>query len=92
MSGLDIGFDDRDGFRRGVHWLFEDAPEDVLWVTFSTAGRKPGSFNNFRSLMKYPGKKLYISDPESLYYQKMIGNISALLAHIRQRFAVSYAI
>ena len=92
MSGTDIGFGDRDGFKRGMHWLFQDAPEDVLWVTFSTAGRRPGSFNNFRSLAGYPGKKLFLADPENCYYQGMIENITALLDHIRKNFSISHAI
>ncbi len=92
VSGTDIGFGDRDGFKRGVHWLFLDAPEDVLWVTFSTAGRRPGSFNNFRSLAAYPGKKLFLADPESYYYQDLIEHIIALLGHIREKFSISHAI
>lgn len=92
MGGLDIGFADRDTFKRGVHWLFEDAPEDVLWVSFSTAGRPPGSFNNFRSLRNYPGKKLYISDPDNNYYQTLVDDVRALLDHVQKNFWISHAI
>jgi pimeloyl-ACP methyl ester carboxylesterase len=83
----------RDNFKRGIHWQFVDDPaSDLIWISFSTASRAPGSFNNFRSLQALPGKRLFLGDPENHYYQKRTHDIIDLIKQVRDRTGVQRAI
>ena len=92
MNAFDVGFADRDEFKQGVHWMYQDAPEDILWVSFTAAGMPAGHFNTVGSLRGFPGKKLFIGDPTSTYYQTQITDISDLLKYISKKHSVSRAI